>query len=105
MGLEKPVEFKARIQKGNRIQVPVKVRWAHKLEPEEPWQVEIDVKYPRMELYMGGERRTTYPQKEKFYATMSKNGRITIPQRIVREFPQQGKDLPGSSVEVTLHPV
>lgn len=48
--LDQAVEFKACIQKGYRIQVPAKIRGAHKLEDDDNWQVKNTV-----------ERRFTVP--------------------------------------------
>lgn len=78
-------EFLARLQKNNRVQVPVLVRWKHKLEPGEV----LDV-YVRCPETAGSAR---------FYANMSKDYRITIPKIVVQDV-ELG---PGAIMQVILH--
>ncbi len=84
------VSFKAVVQKNRRIQIPVLIRWKHKLEPGEVFRVDLRVGYHR----------------EEFYARMSKDGRLTIPKVIAREFLESEEEtLNGYTAEVTLYPI
>ena len=85
MPLLRDEEFVARLQKNNRVQVPVLVRWKHKLEPGEV----LDV-YVRCPETAGSAR---------FYAKMSKDYRITIPKIVVQELQLE----PGDVLKVTLY--
>ena len=64
MPLTNYVSFKAVIQKNLRIQIPVLIRWKHKLEPGEIFMVNLKLGYHR----------------EEFYDRMSKDGRLTVPK-------------------------
>ena len=79
--------FHARVQKYNRVQIPVLVRWKHKLKIGEVLRVEIE------ELEEGGE--------EDFYAKVLDGGRITIPKLVVELLDIQ----PKAVVHVTLYPM
>ena len=89
--LTEPVTFKARIQKGYRIQVPVLIRWMFKLEPGEIFLVRVWLGYP-----------------EEFYARLTRDGRIYIPKVVVDEFIEyhsiEESSIEGYTVEVTLRP-
>lgn len=60
------VEFKAELQKGNRIQIPRLIRWQFKLEPTQVLKVKVQ---PIGAIMV----------HEEFFAKMSKDGRITVP--------------------------
>lgn len=78
-------EFVGRLQKGNRVQVPVLIRWKNKLEPGEVLEVSICADYG----------------DGSFYAKLGVDGRFIIP-KIIRE---RIKAEPGDMLEVTLSPV
>ena len=65
MSLAREEEFLGRLQRNNRVQVPVLIRWKHKLG--------------------AGEVLTVYVYNDetgesvRFYARLSKDGRFTIP--------------------------
>lgn len=61
-------KFHAMLQRGNRVQVPVVVRWRFKLEPGEI-------------LKVGVKPLDTW-HEEIFWAKLQKGGRITIPKRV-----------------------
>ena len=61
--------FPARVQRYNRVQIPVLVRWRHKLE-----QGEV--------LYVRVYKPKSYGDEE-FYARVLEGGRITIPKLVV----------------------
>lgn len=90
--LEEDVSFKAKVQSYNRIQIPVEVRWLHRLEPGELFRVRFRIGF----------------RSEKFYARMSQDGRLTIPKVIIGEF-LDAEDSPyalaGYTAKVTLYPV
>lgn len=75
------VAFLARLGARNRVTVPVEVRWRFRLEPGTPYAVRI----------RGG-------FGSKFYARLQKNGRLTVPPKIVAD--QKLKI--GDIVEVTI---
>jgi len=87
MPLTEPVGFLARLQKLNRIQIPVEVRWRYKLEPSEFLNVEV---HP-----VGGLDR------EEFVARLLADGRITIPWEVVWHFEL---NKPGCMLRVRLEP-
>jgi len=78
-------EFLARLQQGNRIQVPSLIRWKHKLDPNEI----LDVYVRNKENY----------NRERFYARFSRDGRFTIPKLVVETLEAEAGDI----LEVTLY--
>ena len=88
------VEFKAELQKGNRIQIPRLIRWQFKLKPTQVLKVKVEP----VDAFMVG---------EEFFAKMSQDGRITIPKLLVnllKEDLEEKKSLVGYAFEVTLQP-
>jgi len=69
--LTESVSFTARLQKGNRVQVPRLIRWQFKLEPTQVLKVDI---YP-----VGA----SFVTHENFFAKMGRDGRVTIPKLVV----------------------
>lgn len=78
-------EFVGRLQKGNRVQIPVLIRWKNKLKPGEVLRVCI---------YVEG-------VEECFYVRLGAGGRFTIPEVIRARIAVR----PGDILEVTLLPV
>ncbi len=79
-------KFVTRLQKGNRIQLPVLIRWKYRLEQGEIFKV-----------------NTRNPEKyknETFYARLGIDGRITIPKLILELIEAEA----GTILEVTLYP-
>ena len=68
MPLTEKVEFKTVLQKGNRIQIPRKIRWRFKMEPDQLLKVGV---HP-INIFSAS--------WQSFYASMNKDGRITIPK-------------------------
>ena len=68
MPLTRAVEFLAKLQKQNRIQVPVEIRQLFKLEPTQFLKVRI--------------RPVETFDNERFYAKVKSDGRITVPWEI-----------------------
>jgi hypothetical protein len=66
--LTEKVEFKTVLQKGNRIQIPRKIRWRFKMEPDQLLKVGV---YPINSFSVS---------YQSFYASMTKDGRITVPR-------------------------
>jgi bifunctional DNA-binding transcriptional regulator/antitoxin component of YhaV-PrlF toxin-antitoxin module len=66
----KSVEFLARLQVQNRIQIPVEIRQRFKLEPGKFFKAEVQ---PVEDVI-----------DETFYAKLKPDGRITIPWEIVQ---------------------
>lgn len=77
--------FPARVQRYNRVQIPVLVRWKHKLSVGEVLYVRV---------YNPGNYRD-----ELFYARVLEGGRITIPKLVVELLEIE----PGDVVYVTFH--
>ena len=66
--LSEKIGFKTELQKGNRVQIPKKVRWRFKMDTEQLLKVTVNA----VNTYTGG--------WQSFYAKMGKDGRITIPK-------------------------
>ncbi len=86
MPLEKEENFLAKLQKGNRIQIPVVIRGMHKLKANE---------------ILGIEARSTKDAAyyRDFYAKVSNDGRFVIPKIIVEKLELKIKGI----VEITLY--
>jgi len=78
-------EFPAKLQKGNRIQVPVLLRWKYRLDPGDVLRVRL------------WSRRTL--SGESFYARLGKDGRFTVPKIVVEELEAK----PGTMLKCTLY--
>lgn len=89
MPVTETVGFLARLQKYNRIQIPVEVRWRYKLEPGELLKVSVQ---PVGGLFAGD---------EEFIARLMRGGRITIPWEVVWHFEL---NKPGCMLRVRLEP-
>src|SRR3990170_7236056 len=89
MPVNETVEFLARLQKLNRIQIPVEVRWRYKLEPGELLKVLVQ---PVGGFSVSG---------EEFIARLLRDGRITIPWEVVWKIKQ---DKLGYMLRVWLKP-
>ena len=87
MPLRGKESFHARVQRYNRVQIPVLVRWKHKLEVGE-------VLYVRL---AGSES----VHVEEFHARVVQGGRITIPKLVVELLGIEAGDV----VYVMLYPV
>ena len=93
MPLTERIEFKAALQKGNRVQLPKLVRWRFKLETSQILRVSVTA----VNFFSGW---------ETFYAKMDKSGRITIPKLALRELGIRRPDvsLTGAVMMVRLEP-
>ena len=91
--LTERVEFKAILQKGNRVQLPKLVRWRFKLESNQVLKVSATA----VNVFGGW---------ETFYATMDKSGRITIPKLALKQLGSRRQDvvLVGAMFLVRLEP-
>lgn len=91
--LTKRVVFKTKLQQGNRIQIPRLLRWEFKLESDQVLGVAV---------HFEGE----WSSLEKFYAQMSKDGRITVPKLTcsLLKNAYRGQDIVGAIFEVDLTP-
>lgn len=72
-------EFIARVQKNNRVQIPVLIRWKNKLK--------IGV-IMKVRIFKSGDIKS-----HGFHARLGKSGRITIPKIVVETGQVQPKDL------------
>lgn len=87
MPLTETVEFLARLQKWNRVQIPVEVRWRYKLKAGETLKVRV---HP---VGCFGD--------EEFIAKLLRGGRFTIPWEVVWALKL---DKPGCMLKVWLKP-
>jgi bifunctional DNA-binding transcriptional regulator/antitoxin component of YhaV-PrlF toxin-antitoxin module len=88
------VDFKAVLQKGNRVQLPKLVRWGYKLESRQVLKVTVTL--------VGA-----WAGIETFYGRMDKSGRITIPKLTLKQLLSRRPDiqsLTGAVLEVRLEP-
>lgn len=83
MPVDRDESFLARVEVGNRIQIPVLARWRNRLEAGEVLFVDV--------LYGYSSR--------SFYAGYRKDYRITIPKLVVEDLELR----PGEVVKVTLY--
>ncbi len=93
MPLTEEFEFKAKLQKGNRVQLPKLVRWQFKMEPTQVLKTTVSIQGS----YSG----------EVFYARMGKDGRLTIPKltlELLKEELDDGENLFDFVLEVMLEP-
>jgi bifunctional DNA-binding transcriptional regulator/antitoxin component of YhaV-PrlF toxin-antitoxin module len=92
--LTERVDFKAVLQKGNRVQLPKLVRWRFKLETNQVLKVTVTA----INVFGGW---------ETFYARMDKSGRITVPKLTLKRLKSRRRDiqsLTGAVFEVRLEP-
>jgi hypothetical protein len=92
--LTEPVDFKTRLQMGNRFQLPKLVRWRYKLECDQVLRVKVSV--------VG-----SFGGWESFYARMDKSGRIAIPaltRKLLDSTKRDEQSLVGSVLEIRLEP-
>jgi len=79
MSLEHVERFHARVQAGNKVQIPVLIRWKNKLEPGEVFHMEIN----KVDEY----------KSEKFYVRLGKDGRVVIPKLAVERLGIKHRDV------------
>lgn len=94
MPLTEQVVFQTRLQKGNRIQIPVLARWRFKLEPNQALKVTVHA------LHLWGPWQT-------FYARMHESGRITVPKLVrsqLTDREDERKHVIGAVLEVRIEP-
>jgi len=84
--LTRQEEFTGVLQKHNRVQVPVLIRWKHRLEPGEILHINV---YNVREF-----------GSEKFYVRLSRDGRFTIPSKVAKRINAE----PGAVLKITLYP-
>ncbi len=92
MPLTEKVDFKAVLQRGNRVQIPRLIRWQFKLEPDQVLHVTIEYEEE--------------PALETFYARMTRDGRLTIPKLALRTLQDDSgqESLVGYVLEIALKP-
>ncbi|TET20919.1 hypothetical protein E3J74_01255 [Candidatus Bathyarchaeota archaeon] len=78
-------KFLARLQRGNRIQVPVLIMWKHKLNAREVLRVRV----------WSNEAHNS----QSFYVRLSKDGRFRVPKIVVEELELE----PGTVLGCTLY--
>jgi hypothetical protein len=88
MPLTESVDFKAVLQKGNRIQIPKLIRSQYQTDPSQVLKVNV----------------TTGSLREEFYARIGKDGRLTIPKLTLQLLQREDESLVGYVLEVTIEP-
>ena len=86
MPLSHSEEFLARLQKSNRIQIPVLIRWKHKLEVNELLRVDANNDEEGL--------------SQSFYVKLGSDGRFVIPKINIEKLEVKPKDV----LEITLYP-
>lgn len=89
--LTQSVTFKTMLQKQNRLQVPLLVRWKFRLESSEVLRVTVN---------MAG----MWGDEESFLARMLKDGRIVVPKLTLALLKDDESSVEGQVMEVTLEP-
>jgi hypothetical protein len=92
--LRERVDFKTRLQRGNRVQLPKLVRWRYKLESDQVLKVTVSV--------VGA-----WGGYETFYGKMDKSGRLTIPRltlQLLQARMHGEPSLAGAVMELRLAP-
>jgi len=92
--LTERVDFKAVLQKGNRVQLPKLVRWQFKLETSQVLKVTVTAV-------------NVFGSWEAFFGKMDKSGRITIPKLALKQIQSRRRDLQsltGAIMEVRVEP-
>lgn len=92
MPLYEKVNFVAKLQRENRLQVSKYVRWKYKLEPDQTLKVTVSVNWSMID------------HSVFFLARMRKDGRIVIPKVNMDLLQDRKMDLTGYVVKVTLEP-
>jgi bifunctional DNA-binding transcriptional regulator/antitoxin component of YhaV-PrlF toxin-antitoxin module len=93
MPLTESVTFKTKLQRHNRIVVPMLFRWRFKMERGE--LLKANVRVFDSENY----------EEETFLAKMTSDGRLTIPKLTMEILKKrEGKNLTGTILEVTISP-
>jgi bifunctional DNA-binding transcriptional regulator/antitoxin component of YhaV-PrlF toxin-antitoxin module len=92
MPLTKKVEFRVKLEIGNRFQIPKLVRNQFKIETDQT-------------LKVGAKTRTITTNSLIFYAKMDRQGRIHIPKTIRDAIKlQSGSNWPELLYQITLEP-
>ena len=89
--LTQSVTFKTMLQKQNRLQVPLLVRWKYRLESSEVLRVTVKI--------VG-----VWGNEESFLARMLKDGRIVVPKLMLALLKGDESSVEGEVMEVTLEP-
>ena len=90
--LTERVNFKTRLQRGNRLQVSKYVRWRYKLEPDQYLKATVSV--------LG-----VWSCSETFLTRTTKDERIVIPKLIMSLLQDRKPNLEGYIVDVTVEPM
>ena len=80
------VSFMGRLVAGNRVTVPVEIRWRFRLEPGEIYHV-------RLEFEEWG--------SAQFYARLQRGGQVTVPVEVVRAAELERDEVMKVSIRVS----
>jgi len=89
--LSEKVKFEAKLQRGNRVQIPKMVRWRFKLESFQVLEVTLSF-------------LAVYGTPRSFFTGMCKDGRIAIPKKTLALLKQGKSNVEGYMMAVTLAP-
>jgi bifunctional DNA-binding transcriptional regulator/antitoxin component of YhaV-PrlF toxin-antitoxin module len=89
--LNEKVKFEAKLQRGNRVQIPKMVRWRFKLESFQVLEVTVSF-------------LAVWGNPKSFFTRMSKDGRIAIPKKTLALLRQDKSNVEGYMMAVTLAP-
>jgi hypothetical protein len=89
--LTESVNFKAVLQRGNRVQIPRLFRWQYRMEANQVLKVKVRIAGSFVD--------------ERFFVRMTRDGRLTIP-RLTQKLLQEGgeESLEGCVLEVIVEP-
>lgn len=79
MSVTRTESFHARLQAGNRVQIPVLIRWKNRLEPGEVFRMKVS----KADEY----------KSEEFYVRLGKDGRVVIPKLTVERLEIKHRDV------------
>ena len=92
MPLTEKIEFKQKLQRQNRVEVPEIFCWQYKLETLQILKVTVNV-------------AGYWSNQEMFLTRMRKDKRITIPKSVISRLKRNEASLEGCDVEITVEPV
>jgi bifunctional DNA-binding transcriptional regulator/antitoxin component of YhaV-PrlF toxin-antitoxin module len=90
--LTERVNFKTRLQKENRLQIPRVIRHRFKIEPDQTLKVYVNVP-------------TVWNSCYEFLSRMNKSGRVVVPKPVIVLIKNRGVKLEGEIISVGLEPV
>ncbi len=91
MPLTEKVNFTAKLQTSNLVQIPKLIRWRFKMDSEQALKIGVN--------FMGMHKGWQF-----FYSKMRKDGRLTIPEMVMCFFEDKTTSLAGHLLDVIIEP-